>query len=203
MAFPFDPSTLGIDSLGNVSLSPRIIAPAAGAVIDGDTAVVATAASVEALEWSLDYAVVDLVDPYALAMPDDDYVLLSEGSGFLANKDLGPFPGSLLPDGVYFLRLAARLAAGGATSYTGQVVAVGVPEAEFRPVITLTQPEPNVLVPLSADLSGSIWAIPRLTAALNSPASPASMNARLTISSVSLLESLTSSGNPCRPAPVK
>ncbi len=153
---PFDPTALGPEAAADGGVTVRIAAPAAGAVIEGDSQVIGLVSGPAPLDWTLEYALVDAIDPYALAAVDPDYVELGSGAGFLHSEPMGVFPGSSLADGIYFLRASGRPSGGGPTVYTGQVIAKGVDESALRPVVLLDDPSDGAVVSMVQEIRGSI-----------------------------------------------
>jgi RHS repeat-associated protein len=151
---PFSPNLTGASA--GEQFVMRIITPAAGGIVNADTSVIANIEGVSSPTWRLDYAPVDLIDPYNMPAPDSDWIQLGTGSGFLTNQSAGTFPASSLPNGIYFLRLSATPTIGGLTSYLGQVVAKGVNAQDIEPRVTITSPAQHSTVPLTVAINGSI-----------------------------------------------
>ncbi len=151
---PFNPNLTGAAAGAGYLL--RFVTPAAGAILETNIPVVATIEGLETPQWTLEYAPIDRIDPYQLDAPDPDWVVFGSGSGFLQNQPAGVFPGGSVSNGVYFLRLSATPASGGATTCSGQVVAKGVVREEIEPRVVITSPGQGAAVSLTADIRGSI-----------------------------------------------
>ncbi len=121
--------------------APRliIIAPEIGSNQSTDVEVIGSIESDQDLSWALDYAPVELIDPFDLQANDPDYVPLASGSGQRFSELLGVLPLSALSDGVYFLRLSATTA-GGVTAWYGHVLAKNVAESDLRPQVSIESP---------------------------------------------------------------
>jgi len=134
----------------------RLVSPGAGTVAVDDVPVLGVTGGPSPLDWSLEYAPIELVDPYALAEDDPDYIGLGSGTGFLHSELMGVFPAAALADGIYFLLARARPSGGGLEVLTGQVIAKGVDEGSLRPVIALRDPPGGSRVTLTRKILGSI-----------------------------------------------
>jgi len=154
---PFDPSLLGFEPGSDPSAPTiRVTAPAAGDVVDLDTAIVATIGGLTEPNWNVDYALVDDIDPYELALADPDYISLSSGSGYETNGVVATFPGASVGNGIYFIRISASPSGGGPTRYFGQVIAKGVDGTTLRPAVTVTSPSAGGSVSMTVPVVGSI-----------------------------------------------
>lgn len=151
---PFSPNLTGAST--GEEFTMRFVTPATGAILNADTTVVATIEGLTSPSWVLDYAPVDLINPYNMPAADPDWITLSSGTGFLTNQSAGTFPAAALPNGIYFLRLRATPTIGGLTSYHGQVVAKGVQPEDIQPRVTITSPSQGTTVPLTIAIQGSI-----------------------------------------------
>ncbi|NKI34775.1 hypothetical protein HFP89_06310 [Wenzhouxiangella sp. XN79A] len=154
---PFDPNAAG-QSNQSAATSPRarILTPAPGVSADGDVDIIGQVLGDPApTAWTLEYAPVDLVDPYDLAAADPDYIEIGTGTGPVASDLLGIAPLSSLPDGIYFLRLTAENGLG-QFAWFGQVLAKNVPEEQLRPVVTITSPAVEDSVTVTVDIEGTI-----------------------------------------------
>jgi RHS repeat-associated protein len=151
---PFSSNLTGA-SAGS-AFAMRFVTPATGAIVAGNTPVVATIEGALTPNWVLEYAPVGSINPYDLAAVDPDWIPLGNGTGFLTNQTAGTFPAATLANGIYFLRLSATPTAGGSTTYHGQVVAKGVAPQDIQPRVTLTAPAQGSTVPLTVPITGSI-----------------------------------------------
>jgi len=154
---PFDPNVGGQGEQSS-AMAPvaRILTPAPGTSTDGDIDIIGqVTGDPTPTAWVLEYAPVDLVDPYDLPADDGDYIALASGVEPVETGLLGTVPLSSLPDGIYFLRLTAENALG-QFAWFGQVLAKNVPEEELRPIITLTSPANEDPVMMTADIEGTI-----------------------------------------------
>lgn len=154
---PFDPSAGGQGEQSSATAPlARILTPAPGVSTDGDIDIIGQVTGDPIpTAWVLEYAPVDLVDPYNLAADDADYIEIASGIDPVESGLLGTVPLSSLPDGIYFLRLTAENAVG-QFAWFGQVLARNVPEEELRPVITLTSPANEDRVMVTVDIEGTI-----------------------------------------------
>ncbi len=154
---PFDSGVSGQTTGGGPGVPrARILIPAPGASSDVDVDIVADITGNPApTSWTLDYAPVDLIDPYDMPAVDPDYIEIESGSGSVYSDVIGTAPLSSLPDGIYFLRLSAN-SGGSQTAYFGQVLAKNVPEESLRPQITLTEPISGSTITMTSDIEGSI-----------------------------------------------
>ncbi len=151
---PFNANLTGANA--GTTFTLRFVTPASGAIVGTDTPVVASIEGLQTPNWAIDYAPVDLINPYDMAATDPDWTPLGSGSGFVANQTVGTFPAATLPNGIYFLRLTATPAGGGLTAYHGQVVAKGVAPEDIQPRVTITSPTAGSSVPLTVPIVGSI-----------------------------------------------
>lgn len=151
---PFSSNLTGANAGSGFEM--RFVTPASGAIVGGNTAVIANLAGVVTPNWVLDFAPVASINPYDLAASDPDWITLGSGSGFLTNQSAGTFPATSLPNGIYFLRLSATPTNGGTTAYHGQVVAKGVAPEDIQPRVTITTPAQGRTVPLIVPITGSI-----------------------------------------------
>jgi len=152
---PFDPATIGDGTVGDVSI--RIFTPEAGSNLATNTAIIGEITSAAgAPDWSISYAPIGLVDPNDLATPDADYIPLASGSGEVYSEPLATFPAGSLADGIYFVRIAAQPANGGATVYQGHVLGINVAPADLRPQIVFHSPTNGSYATLVQDVTGSI-----------------------------------------------
>ena len=126
---PFDPNAAGQGERSDATAPfARILTPAPGTSAGGDIDIVGQVTGSPApTAWTLQYAPVDLVDPYDLAFDDPDYIEIASGNGPVASGLLGTVPLSGLADGIYFLRLSAENGLG-QFAWFGQVLAKNVPE---------------------------------------------------------------------------
>lgn len=154
---PFDPAYLPIDS-GMVPGAPhiRLFSPATGSVPTGDTPVVATVEADTDVQWALDVASFDQVDPQDLFANDPDYVSLGSGTGHVVNAALADFPAGSLAPGVYLLRMTAQATTGGPHAANALVLGVGLDVASLGVEIELTGPTAGTDVLVAADVIGSI-----------------------------------------------
>jgi len=156
-SLPFDPNVVGAGSSSGGPGAPRvrILSPAAGTSSADDQQVVASIRSGAAVEWSLDYAPVGLVDPYAMQLSDPDYLPLASGSGNVISEPIGALPLASLPDGIYFLRLAAT-PVDGPTAYYGIAVARNVAGPDLRPEVIIDAPGPQAEATTTLDIEARI-----------------------------------------------
>ncbi len=154
---PFDPNAGGQGEQSSATAPlARILTPAPGTNTDGDIDIVGQVTGDPLpTAWVLEYAPVDLVDPYDLAADDADYIEIASGTEPVESDLLGTVPLASLPDGIYFLRLTAENELS-QFAWFGQVLAKNVPEAELRPVITLTSPAVEDQVMVTVDIEGTI-----------------------------------------------
>jgi len=154
---PFDPNAAGQSNRSDATAPrARILTPAPGASAGGDIDIIGQVLGDPApTAWTLEYAPVDLVDPYNLAADDPDYVEIGSGTGPVASDLLGIAPLSSLPDGIYFLRLTAENDLD-QFAWFGQVLAKNVPEETLRPVVTITSPAVEDNVTVTVDIEGTI-----------------------------------------------
>ncbi|MGB0513925.1 MAG: hypothetical protein ACPGJE_03690, partial [Wenzhouxiangellaceae bacterium] len=154
---PFDPGVAGQTSRSDATAPrARILSPSPGASTGGDIDILGQISGTPApTAWALEYAPVDLIDPYDLAASDPDYVEIAADAAPVASGVLGIAPLSTLPDGIYFLRLTAENSLG-QFAWFGQVLAKNVPESTLRPVITITSPAPEATVSVTVDIEGTI-----------------------------------------------
>ena len=155
-SYPFDTTVVGNgQSVPNAPLV-RIVSPLVGEVLSGDTTVMADiVGDPPATQWTIEYASVALIDPYALDLADPDYILLNSGSGNRYSDAVGTLPVASLADGVYFIRICARNSPT-RVAYFGQVFAKGVDPLTLRPTITITSPSPGDSVMVVKDIEGMI-----------------------------------------------
>ena len=154
---PFDPNAAGQGERSDATAPfARILTPAPGTSAGGDIDIVGQVTGNPApTAWTLQYAPVDLVDPYNLAFDDSDYIEIASGNGPVASGLLGTVPLSGLADGIYFLRLTAENNLD-QFAWFGQVLAKNVPEDILRPVVTITAPSADDSVTLTVDIEGTI-----------------------------------------------
>jgi len=154
---PFDPNAAGQGDRSDATAPfARILTPSPGTSTDGDIDIVGQVTGNPApTAWTLEYAPVDLVDPYDLAAIDSDYVELSSGTGPVTSGLLGTVPLGALADGIYFLRLTAENSLG-QFAWFGQVLAKNVPEETLRPVIAITAPSADDSVMVTVDIEGTV-----------------------------------------------
>ena len=154
---PFDPNAAGQSNRSDATAPrARILTPAPGVNASGDVDIIGQVLGDPApTAWTLEYAPVDLVDPYDLAAEDPDYVEIGSGTGPVASDLLGIAPLSSLPDGIYFLRLTAENDLD-QFAWFGQVLARNVPEETLRPVVTITSPALEDSVAVTVDIEGTI-----------------------------------------------
>jgi RHS repeat-associated protein len=135
----------------------RITTPSVGEIFEQPSEIVGsiTGTSVPVGDWQVDYALAEWVNPEALSAPDDDYVLLAEGSGPVMNGVLAMLPADALPPGAYLLRVQAS-GIDGPTRYFGFVVGVRVEPLDIRPEIVITSPSNDSAVTYLTELRGSI-----------------------------------------------
>ena len=132
----------------------EIFSPAAGeAIPTGTTDILATISWPSDVDWKVDYAAVDDIDPYDLQAEDSDYTTAASGAGLPANESLGQLAD--LAEGVYFLRIRARVP-GGSAAWAGHAFAVGIDDASLRPQIEVTSPSPGTQTSMIQEISGSI-----------------------------------------------
>lgn len=156
-SLPFDPNRIGPNGKNHPDApTARIITPSPGTSATDDLVITADIFGSPAVtSWTLEYAPVDLVDPYDLAATDADYISLATGSGNTYSDNVATFPLSTLPDGIYFIRLTAQnnpLQ----TAYFGQAIARNVPEADLRPQINITAPALESTVMITSNITGTI-----------------------------------------------
>lgn len=154
---PFDPNAAG-QGERSAATAPfaRILTPAPGANEESDIDIIGQVTGTPApTAWTLEYAPVDLVDPYDLGADDPDYIELAAGTGPIASGLLGTAPLGALADGIYFLRLTAENGLG-QFAWFGQVLAKNVPEETLRPVIEILSPAENDAVTVTVDIEGTI-----------------------------------------------
>jgi hypothetical protein len=106
---PFEPGSLGAGSTNVI----RVLSPAAGAVVDSPTPIIASIGGSSEPDWEVAYAPVDLVDPYDLEAEDPDYLVLDSGWGYRVSEPVATFPGDTVAAGIYLLRLRASPSLGG------------------------------------------------------------------------------------------
>lgn len=153
---PFNPNASGQSQGSAGAPRARILSPAPGESFSADVPIIGSITGMPpASDWQLEFAAVDLVDPYNLAAPDPDYQPLASGTGNRSSAVLGTLPLSALPDGIYFLRLTAQNA-GGQRSWFGQVIARNVAPELLRPQIDIEAPGDGSSVSLTIDVLGSI-----------------------------------------------
>ena len=154
---PLNPTSIGRgQNDGSGSPLARILTPAPGESLNQDVEVIASISVPSGdVDWLLEYAPADLVDPYALDQPDADYVLLSSGSGRVISEPIGTLPLALLPDGIYFLRLTATSSTG-RSAWFGQVVARNVDPSELRPQVLVDAPVSGDIITMTADIEARI-----------------------------------------------
>ncbi|MDP0491770.1 MAG: RHS repeat-associated core domain-containing protein [Verrucomicrobiota bacterium JB023] len=141
----------------SVEGAPRIVitSPGPGAVLSEDTPIVGSITDADGIvSWEITHAPIELVDPYQLAEPDEDYVLLASGTGEANNSLLATFPVSSLPDGVHLLRIAASDP--GHTAYQAFVVGKNVDPEELYPHIAITAPEEGAEAAALTEVRGTI-----------------------------------------------
>lgn len=155
-SLPFDPNITGQNDFAPEAPRTRILSPGPGFVSANDVELTAEIiGSPEATSWTLEYAPIDLVDPYDLTAEDSDYIELATGSGNIYSTSLGTLPLSTLPDGIYFVRLCAENSAVRVACY-GQAVAKNVAEADLRPRVTIEGPQSGSDVMVSTEITGTI-----------------------------------------------
>ena len=152
---PFDPEALGTTGEDGAP-DIRVLSPAAGAVVDAPTPVIATLGGGSAPIWEIAYAPVDLIDLSDLEADDPDYLPLASGTGYRTSETVAVFPGDTVGNGVFFLRIKAIPSGGGPIRYYGQILAKGVPADSLQPRITLTSPADGTRTGLVQDVTGSI-----------------------------------------------
>lgn len=154
-SLPFDPGSIPSSDGDWKEGAPLIdvTSPATGSVLKAPAPIVASITGGQVGTWQVHYAPLDLIDPYSLSADDADYMLLGEGEGTALGKSLAVFPADSLEDGLYFIRVTAE---GLKTAYQGLVVGKGIDEANLRPVITFTAPEPDAEITYLTDIVGSI-----------------------------------------------
>lgn len=154
---PFDPRVTGLgDATAPDAPRTRILSPGPGEVLSADTEIIANITGrPDATDWTVEYAPVDLVDPYDLNADDPDYIDLASGTGDVFSSSVGLLPVSGLADGVYFLRLCARNSPSRRACF-GLVFAKNVAQEELRPQVTITSPADGEEVSMTADLTGTI-----------------------------------------------
>jgi len=156
-SMPFDPGAAGQASRSDATApTARILSPSPGASAGGDIDIIGQITGTPAPSaWTLEYALVDLIDPYDLAAPDPDYIEIASGAGPVASGLLGVAPLSTLADDIYFLRLTAENSLG-QFAWFGQVLAKNIPGSTLRPVITIDSPAPEDTVAVTVDIEGTI-----------------------------------------------
>jgi len=154
---PFDPNAAGQGERSDATAPvARILTPAPGASASSDIEIIGqVSGNPTPTAWTLEYAPVDLVDPYDLAFDDPDYIEFASGTSPVTSGLLGTVPLASLPDGIYFLRLTAENDLG-QFAWFGQVLAKNVPEETLRPVIAITAPSADDSVMVTVDIEGSI-----------------------------------------------
>lgn len=154
---PFDPNAAGQGERSDATAPfARILTPAPGSNVSGDIDIIGQVTGTPApTAWTLEYAPVDLVDPYDLGAADPDYIEIASGSGPVNSEILGIAPLSSLADGIYFLRLTAENNLN-QFAWFGQVLAKNVPEETLRPVITLLSPVEGDAVTVTVDIEATI-----------------------------------------------
>ncbi|YCM43521.1 RHS repeat-associated core domain-containing protein [Verrucomicrobiaceae bacterium 227] len=153
---PFDPNTLpGSENAGGPRI--EIFTPSAGDVPTADAPITGTIVSSQGQAvWSVQYAPIALIDPENLAASDPDYIEIGSGSTNEYNSALATFPTLSLVDGIYFIRVVAQAAGGGATSFHGQVIGKNVDPSDFVPQITIHSPIPETQLDLVHDLRATL-----------------------------------------------
>ncbi|MEE4331835.1 MAG: hypothetical protein V2J10_13280, partial [Wenzhouxiangella sp.] len=156
-SLPFDPGSIGPNGKTHPDApTARIITPSPGTVSPGDLVITADVFGSPAVtSWTLEYAPVDLVDPYDLAADDADYISFASGFDNVYSGDIATLPLASLPDGVYFIRLTAQNSPL-QTAYFGQVIAKNVPETDLRPQIAITSPARESNVTITTEITGTI-----------------------------------------------
>ena len=155
-SFPFDPNLAGQGFFAPEAPRTRILTPDPGFVSSEDVPLVAEIiGEPAATAWTVEYAPVDLIDPYDLTAEDDDYIELATGSGNIYSEVIATLPLSTLDDGIYFVRLCAENSAVRIACY-GQVIAKNVDEADLRPQVTIDSPASGSDVMVAVDLMGTI-----------------------------------------------
>lgn len=159
-SFPYDPGRTGPGTTTSSNApAVRILSPAAGVVSDADLPVIADIAGTPTpTSWTVEYAPIDLVDPYDNAADDPDYIELASGTGAVFSDEVATLPLSTLPDGIYFLRVCASNSPF-EQSCQGQVFAKNVPETDLRPQIVIDSPAPGTDVTMSIDITGTITSV--------------------------------------------
>ncbi|MEM1080288.1 MAG: RHS repeat-associated core domain-containing protein [Pseudomonadota bacterium] len=154
---PFDPNAAGQSNQSAATAPrPRILTPAPGMSASGDIDIIGQVLGDPApTAWTLEYAQVDLIDPYDLPADDPDYIEIGSGTGPVASDLLGIAPLSSEPDGIYFIRLTAENNLG-QFAWFGQVLAKNVSPSALRPVIAIDSPVPEAAVAVTVDIEGTI-----------------------------------------------
>ncbi len=154
---PYDPSLIGQSTSNNINAPKiRILSPSAGSSLSGDVEILASISSVpEPTSWAIEYAQVDLIDPYDLAAADSDYIQIASGTGNVFSSPIGILPLSTLADDIYFVRISASNSIN-QTAYFGQVIAKNIAESDLRPVVVIDGPVSGSEVSMTTDISGSI-----------------------------------------------
>jgi len=154
---PFDSGVTG-PGFSDSANAPRlsIVSPDSGENLSTDISVVAQITDDDLpLEWTLEYASIDDVDPFNLSFDDPDYAEAASGSGNVYSSSIGTIPLESLPDGVYFIRLTAT-DGNGESAGIGRVIGKNVPAAGLRPQITIDGPSAGTEVFLTSDITGTI-----------------------------------------------
>lgn len=156
-SYPFDASELGPGFASDATVpSARILSPGPGTVSSADVEIIAEMVGDPAVtSWTLEYAPVDLVDPYDLNAVDSDYIQVAAGTGNVYSEPIGTIPLSTLADGIYFVRLCAQNSPTKNACF-GQVLAKNVVEADLRPQVVIDSPSQNEDVMLTKDIVGTI-----------------------------------------------
>ena len=156
-SLPFDPDFIGPNGQNHPDApTARILSPTPGTSSSADVVITADIfGSPSVSSWTLEYAPVNLVEPYNLAADDPDYLTAASGTADVFSGEIATLPLSTLPDGVYFVRLKAQNSPL-QTAYFGQVIAKNVPEADLRPQITITSPALKSTVMITSNITGTI-----------------------------------------------
>ncbi|MGV6852845.1 MAG: RHS repeat domain-containing protein [bacterium] len=152
-----DPNLIGqLSSNSPDAPQIRILSPAAGSSLGADVDIIGTITAQPApTSWVVEYAQVDLVDPYNLAAPDTDYIQIGSGSGEIISGSLATLPLSTLADDIYFVRVSAQNS-GSQVAHFGQVIAKNIPENQLRPTINIDSPTSGDTISSTVDIIGTI-----------------------------------------------
>lgn len=161
-SLPFDPEALGTTGEEGAP-DIRVLAPAAGAVVDAAIPVIATIGGGSAPVYEIAYAPVEQINLSDFETDDPDYLPLASGTGYRTSETVAIFPGDTVANGIYFLRIKATPSGGGPIRSYGQIIAKGVPADSLQPRITLTSPADGTVTGLVEDVTGSIESARPLT----------------------------------------